>query len=512
MSNRRIEMYEYKQIIYRLQHGQTIRAISREGLASRKKIKEIKEIAVKENWLLHNAIIPDELELQTVFNKKLCHQAESKAVLHADLITNWNQQGIQAKVIYQHLRDNYGFSGAYNSIQRFTQKLKIQNTQLTVPLHFQPAEAAQVDFGKGPRLFDERTGREEESWFFIMTLCWSRHQYARLVTHQDIETWLDCHQNAFYWFGGVVSKIIIDNPKCAITTACYYDPQVQRSYEAFAQEYGFIISACPPREPKKKGRVESGVKFIKRNFLPLRNFKTLQDANIQLQDWVLRIAGNRTHGSTFAQPLQQFTEIEQILLKPLPLTPIEVTVWRKVLLYKNCHISYLKSYYSAPYQLYNKELWVKATSTTISIYYQYELIAKHIRLFKACEYSTQNAHLPPKAQAFFLQDKDWCQCESKIIGEATHFVVNRLLSDNTKDLLRAAQGVIKLKSKYGTVRLESACKRAIHFNIISYNSIKQILANGSDYCVVRNNGELENSGSAYQGQGLFQRQAITIIE
>ena len=50
-----------------------------------------------------------------------------------------------------------------------------------------------------------------------MTLCYSRHQYAELVTHQDMETWLNCHQKAFLFFGGVPRKVIIDNPKCAVT-------------------------------------------------------------------------------------------------------------------------------------------------------------------------------------------------------------------------------------------------------------------------------------------------------
>lgn len=141
-----------------------------------------------------------------------------------------------------------------------------------------------MDFGKGPCLFDERTNRMEETWFFVMTLCWSRHQYVELVIHQDVETWLNCHQNAFNWFGGVISKIIIDNAKCAIIKANYHEPHIQRSYEAFAQTYGFIISACPPYDPQKKGRVEAGVKFVKKNFLPLRTFTSVQDANRQLKE------------------------------------------------------------------------------------------------------------------------------------------------------------------------------------------------------------------------------------
>ena len=284
MANRRFEMYEYRQIIYRLQQGQKVRAMAREGFANRDKIRSIKKIAEENGWLDKDALLPDEKTLVDFFQKRTDRTRSKIAQQHGEIVNNWVKQGIHATVIHQHLKEVYGFEGAYNSVLRFAKRIKEKEPQLTVPLNFKPGEAGQVDFGKGPKLFDERTGCEEDTWFFVFTLCWSRHQYAELVTHQDVETWLNCHQNAFNWFGGVVNKVIIDNAKCAITRACYYEPTVQRSYESFAQNYKFIISACPPREPKKKGRVESGVKYIKNSFLPLRKFKNIQDANQQLQE------------------------------------------------------------------------------------------------------------------------------------------------------------------------------------------------------------------------------------
>ena len=139
-----------------------------------------------------------------------------------------------------------------------------------------------------------------------MVLSWSRHMYAEIVLRQDIETWLGCHRRAFEWFNGVPGKVIIDNAKCAITKACYHDPVVQRAYAECAQGYGFIISACPPYDPQKKGRVESGVKYVKNRFVPLREFRDLVDANKQLKNWVLEEAGNRVHGSTREKPLVLF--------------------------------------------------------------------------------------------------------------------------------------------------------------------------------------------------------------
>lgn len=129
-----------------------------------------------------------------------------------------------------------------------------------------------------------------------MTLCWSRHQYVELVRDQTIATWLQCHRHAFEWFHGVPARLIIDNPKCAIIRACLYEPNVQRAYAQCAEGYGFRIDPCPPRDPQKKGIVESGVKYVKNSFGPLPDFRDLADANRQVRAWVMAEAGIRIHG------------------------------------------------------------------------------------------------------------------------------------------------------------------------------------------------------------------------
>ena len=53
-----------------------------------------------------------------------------------------------------------------------------------------------------------------------MTLAWSRHAYAEIVTDQKVATWLGCHSRAFEWYY-VPGRLTIDNPKYAITRAWY---------------------------------------------------------------------------------------------------------------------------------------------------------------------------------------------------------------------------------------------------------------------------------------------------
>ena len=204
-----------------------------------------------------------------------------------------------------------GFSGSYSSIRRFLQGLEQTHPRVTTVLDFSPGDVAQVDFGAGPRIQDVHTGQVCATWVFVMVLAWSRHQYAAFVTDQKVATWLLCHRHAFEFFAGVPKRVMIDNPKSAITRACYYDPGVQRAYAACAEGYGFLISPCPPRDPRKKGRVEAGVKYVKKNFLPLRDFRSVADANAQLREWVLSIAGNRIHGTTQEKPLNRFAQTER---------------------------------------------------------------------------------------------------------------------------------------------------------------------------------------------------------
>ena len=511
MSNRRFEMYQYRQIIFRLRQGNSIRAISRCKLADRKTVSRIYQIAAREGWLAITKEIPTDDELSKFFRLRNSSALQSLALPYQEQIEQWVKQGIQASTIHAALQRQHGFIGSYNVIQRFVQDIKGKSTAITVMLEFQPGECAQVDFGAGPRLVDEMTGEITKTWIFVMVLAWSRHMYAEIVQRQDVETWLGCHRRAFEWFNGIPKKIIIDNAKCAITKACYHDPVVQRSYGDCAEGYGFMISACPPRDPQKKGRVESGVKYVKNSFVPLRSFSSLSDANQQLKRWILETAGNRIHGSTHEKPLTLF-ETEAHLLKSLPDNPPELAVWEKVTLHGNCHAQFLKCYYSAPYHLVKQSLWLRASETTVRIYQNHELVAVHPRLVKPGTKSTLNEHMPPNALAYCMRDSQWCLGQAQKIGAYCEKVVKKLLLNSVVDYLRAVQGIISLQKKYGNVRLEAACRRALAFQSGHYKTIKSILQQGLEYSPLPDQEAFDALTETYTGKGRFCRDTSTLLQ
>lgn len=88
---------------------------------------------------------------------------------------------VDGTTIHRLLRRRYGFTGSYSSVRWFLEKLEPEPSRATMRLEFSPGEAAQVDFGSGPKLPDPITGELSSTWVFVMTLCWSRHQYAEVV-------------------------------------------------------------------------------------------------------------------------------------------------------------------------------------------------------------------------------------------------------------------------------------------------------------------------------------------
>ena len=479
----------------------------------RQKAGLLRAHALKEGWLTPGAKLPDDAALAAVFDapKRQAAGPASSLEAHHELIKEWVEQQVNGRVIHRVLTESHGYRGSYSSVNRIIRRITATTPVVTTVLDFEPGHTAQIDFGKGPEVIDHTTGEVQKTWFFVMVLAWSRHMYAELVTDQSIETWLGCHRRAFEHFGGVPAVCLIDNLKAAVTRACYYDPQVQHAYADYAEGYGFIISPCPVADPQKKGRVEAGVKYVRNNFAPLRTFRDLVDANAQLMQWVMSVAGTREHGTTRVAPLTRFASIEQALLKPLPVNPPELATWAQAKLHGDCHIQVQKRRYSAPYTLVSKSLDVRLSETTVRLYHQHSLVATHPRLKHPGQRSTVDEHLPPEHIAFKMRDPKWCLTRSEQIGSYCHALIERLFERGVVDRLRAAQGIIRLSKSYSDERLNAACKRALAFENIGYGSVKKILEKGLDQVADPENA-FDQLSDTYTGRSRFCRDTRDLFD
>jgi hypothetical protein len=282
---------------------------------------------------------------------------------------------------------------------------------------------------------------------------------------------------AFAWFGGAPERVVPDNLKAAIIKHCWTDPVAQRSYRELASHYGFLISPCRPHTPQHKGKVESGVHYVCRNFLAGREFRDVNEANRKLAVWATETAGLRCHGTTRWQPLIQFQDVEQAELKPLPEAPFEIGTWRQAKLHNDCHVIVDGAWYSAPHRLIGQRLWLWATDRDIVIYHQYERVATH-RRGPAGSRRTILDHYPPGKVKYLQNTPEVCRQKAQKVGPKTTELVEMMLGDKPMDRLRGVQSVLRLEQKYGPHRLEKACTRAVAFSEASSWTVKRILENG----------------------------------
>jgi transposase len=482
VAGRRSPVTDIREILRRLQLGEPDRRIARDLRLSRNTVARYRVWGGR-HGVLDGGPLPDPATLASL----LTSVPTERPAHEQSLVEPWrervlalHERGVEGQAIWQLLVEEHSFPGSYSSVKRFLRRLAPGRRRATLRLEVEPGEEAQVDFGYAGQFLEPESGRVRRAWVFVMTLSYSRHQYAELVFDQTIATWGRLHRAAFEFFGGVPRRVVLDNLRAAIVHAALYDPEVQRSYRECAEHYGFLIAPCRPRTPEHKGKVEQGgVHYVKRNALAGRAFRDLQDGNRHLVRWCLEIAGRRVHGTIKQVPLALFDEVERAALRPLPVSSWELAEWKQAKLHGDCHVVVDGAYYSAPHRLLGERLWARAAGSKIELFHDYALVATHRRA-RPGQRRTLSAHLPPEKVHFLMQTPAWCRERAAEIGTACALFIDALLGDRPLDRLRSAQGVLRFAQRYGTDRVDAACARAHAVGEYRYHTIKAILVHDLD--------------------------------
>ena len=497
-------------MILRLRSSSSDRQVSKDVGVARETVRRYREWA-QEQGLLDGELLPlaDLNRLLDATLPRLTPPQNSSTVEpYRDLVVQLRREGVEVRAAYCRIRER-GYQGSYSSVYRFVRAVEKNRGGMpwedaVVRVETPPGEEAQVDFGYAGWMFDPQTQRSRKAWVFVMTLSYSRHQYAEFVFDQSVGTWLGLHVRAFAFFGGCPKRITTDNLKAAVVKASWDDPVINRSYAECAEHYGFLISPCRPRTPEHKGKVESGVHFLKRNFLAGRGALEVcalgtpfearlaappegrvvldfERANRDVRQWCLEEAGKRCHGTTRDQPIERFTDVERACLKALPRHSYDPGDFRRVKLHRDCHVVFDNSYYSAPFGLVGQMLLVRGGLTTVRIYDStHMLVATHERSPQPGGRKTLNDHMPTHKLPGLLQTRESCLEQAASVGPRTLEVVQVMLSDPIRDRLGTAGRLVRLEAKYGAARLEDACRRACSFQEHEYKTVKRILENGTD--------------------------------
>ena len=280
--------------------------------------------------------------------------------------------------IFQRIKED-GFAGGYTIVKDYVAKIRPLKTKPFLTLSFAPGECAQVDWGSyGSVNVGETTRRLS---FFVMVLCFSRMMYVEFTVSQTMEHFLACHKNAFDFFGGVPKKIMVDNLKSAVLKRVIgHEPVFNPKYLDFANHYGFAIVPCGVGKGNEKGRVESGVGYVKKNFLAgfdMPDFKIISPA---VKNWLNTIANVRIHGETKKKPADMF-EKERGFLTPVSPNRYDVAAISQIRANRQFRVTVDANRYSVPAEYAGSRLELKTYPDRLCIYHENKLIARHPRSY-----------------------------------------------------------------------------------------------------------------------------------
>lgn len=391
---------------------------------------------------------------------------------------------VTVATVAQRLRDDHHVEVSESTVRRYITTYFAEQClegKVTVPRGVvEPGSEAQIDYGKLGMWFDPDAGRRVAVWAFAMILACSRALFVQPVLRMDQRSWNASHVAAFEFFGGVPARLVCDNLKTGVLRPDLYDPQINPAYGELASFYGSLIDPARARKPKDKARIERPMPYIRDSFFAGRDFTSMDQMQAEALRWATEVYGVHKHRGLDGQtPASVFAAIERDTLIPLPQRRFESVVYTVGVLAPDCHVKSGKAFYSAPWRLMGHKLLVRTAGDVVQIFHDDAVVATHVLHLSGR--STNFEHYPPQKIAHTLRNVTWCRNQAEQIGPGAVAIVAELSQVNAIHRLRAIQGIIRLRDKYGDARLDAACARALAIEDPGYRTVKGILAAGTEH-------------------------------
>lgn len=275
--------------------------------------------------------------------------------------------GFNAVVLMRELGPK-GYAGSYSGLVKYLRPWRRtwrRDDLPTVRFETGPGEQAQVDWGSTAIYLCERRVRVH---LFTMVLGYSRRVFAKAYRSEGLDPLLDGHASAFAHFGGRTESILYDNPRTIVKEKDEAAGHVvwNATFKDRMDFYGITPKLCRFYRAQTKGKVESGVKYVKRNALAGRRFRDLEDLNAYLLDWCVSVADQRVHGTTHEKPAERFVRAEKLIpVDRRPPAPRERIVIRRVP--SDCYVALETNRYPVPFEWAGRDVEVQVLAGEIVI-------------------------------------------------------------------------------------------------------------------------------------------------
>ena len=384
--------------------------------------------------------------------------------------------GLSNVLILERLKEK-GYQGGKSILGDYLLLVREKHREAYLNIETLPGREAQADWAYCGEISCGKHKRK--LYMFCMVLSFSRYLYIEFTVSMNLSTFMNCHINAFNYFGGVPQSILYDNLKSVVRSRLGNKVTYNGEFLDFASWYGFNPKVCNPRSGNEKGKVERAIHYIKNNFIsgyqydyPQSNFDHIR---AQAMIWLNRTANQREHSSTHKIPGDCFLlEEKQHLLSLTEKTYDYADIDTKPAS-KDCLVVFDTNRYSVPSENAAQMITLKAYSGTIKILNgQQKEITSHKRCYdKYCVIKN------PEHYKALLQRKKKAQHSSRrenftsLCPEALVYLEGLNKDHQNPDF--HVEKILSLAGIYGKTAAAGAIARANEYKAYSWEYIKNIL-------------------------------------
>jgi transposase len=382
------------------------------------------------SWPLRDDLDDEELE-RLLFSGSscgsLCRRPEPDwRSVHKEL----HSKGVTLSLVWQEYKavypEGYQYSQFCERYRRWSETLEVCLRQ-----QHKAGEKLFVDYaGQTMPVTDPSSGEVREAQIFVSVLGASNYTYTEATWTQGLPDWIASHIRAWEFLDGVAEMVVPDNLRSGVTSASWYEPDINPTYHDLACHYSTAVVPARVRKPRDKAKVESGVQGVERWILaPLRHRTFFSLAELNQAIWERLTAYNeRPFQKLPGSRRSVFETLDKPALAPLPAERYEYAEWKKARVNIDYHVAVDGHYYSVPYQLARQEVEVRISALVIECFHKGKRIASHVRSFAKGRHTTVNEHMPQAHRDYVEWTPERLVRWARKSGGATSAVVEFILS------------------------------------------------------------------------------------
>ncbi len=376
-----------------------------------------------------------------------------------------------AKRIFERLRDEHGFTGKQTIVKDYVRERRRRLREMFVPLVHPPGHA-QADFGEADAII---AGVEQRIHFFIMTLPHSDACFVVSYPSATTEAWLDGHNRAFAFFGGVPQSILYDNDKCLVARILPDGTrQRTRSFSGLLSHYLFTDRYGRPGKGNDKGNVEGVVGLARRNYMtPRPRFASFDAFNADLEERCRERQSDvlRGHRESIGERLER----DRKALMALPPAPFDACDKQATRVNSLSLVRYRTNDYSVPVAYGHQEVWIRGYVHEVVIGCGAEVIARHPRSYEREDMVFDPIHYLPLLEQKIGALDQAAPLAGWDLPEAFATLRRLLEARMGKAGKREYVQVLRLLETFDLRELHGAVRDALRLGAIGYDAVKHLL-------------------------------------